>query len=110
VQVLGQEAIVRRILLWLLANGLVLLESLPGLTITCMVTALAGHLDSCMNRVQFTPTCCRRIPAARQSSCKTSKQPPTQVGALHLLFRRTGGVVKWLRHGLSIPPKQTMLC
>ena len=54
-QVLGQEATVRHILLGLLANGHVLLESLPGLAKTRTVKALSRHLDARMSRVQFTP-------------------------------------------------------
>lgn len=54
-QVLGQEATVRHILLGLLANGHVLLESLPGLAKTRTVKALSKHLDARMSRVQFTP-------------------------------------------------------
>lgn len=54
-QVLGQEETVRHILLGLLANGHVLLESLPGLAKTRTVKALSKHLDACMSRVQFTP-------------------------------------------------------
>ncbi|WP_236170611.1 AAA family ATPase [Pseudomonas pseudonitroreducens] len=54
-QVLGQEETVRHILLGLLANGHVLLESLPGLAKTRTVKALSRHLDARMSRVQFTP-------------------------------------------------------
>ncbi|MBD9631544.1 AAA family ATPase [Pseudomonas sp. PDM19] len=54
-QVLGQEETVRHILLGLLANGHVLLESLPGLAKTRTVKTLSQHLDARMSRVQFTP-------------------------------------------------------
>ena len=54
-QVLGQEGTVRLLLLGLLANGHVLLESLPGLAKTRTVKALSRHLDAHMSRVQFTP-------------------------------------------------------
>lgn len=53
--VLGQEMVIRQILLGLLANGHVLLESLPGLAKTRTVKALAQHLDAHMSRIQFTP-------------------------------------------------------
>ena len=53
--VLGQEAVVRQILLALLADGHVLLESLPGLAKTRTVRALARHLHADMSRIQFTP-------------------------------------------------------
>lgn len=53
--VLGQDALVRQILLALLANGHVLLESLPGLAKTRTVRALATRLEAQMSRIQFTP-------------------------------------------------------
>ena len=53
--VLGQEAVIRQILIGLLANGHLLLESLPGLAKTRTVKALARHLDAKMSRIQFTP-------------------------------------------------------
>ncbi|WP_240201621.1 MoxR family ATPase [Pseudomonas sp. PDNC002] len=54
-QVLGQEETVRHIMLGLLANGHVLLESLPGLAKTRTVKALSTNLDARMSRIQFTP-------------------------------------------------------
>ncbi|WP_207888294.1 MoxR family ATPase [Pseudomonas sp. 30_B] len=54
-QVLGQRQGIRHILLGLLANGHVLLESLPGLAKTRTVKALSTHLDARMSRIQFTP-------------------------------------------------------
>ena len=53
--VLGQDEVVRQVLLGLLGNGHVLLESLPGLAKTRTVKALAQHLDARMSRIQFTP-------------------------------------------------------
>ncbi|MFJ4445763.1 AAA family ATPase [Pseudomonas sp. NPDC089422] len=53
--VLGQADTIRHIVLALLANGHVLLESLPGLAKTRTVKALSTHLDAQMRRIQFTP-------------------------------------------------------
>jgi MoxR-like ATPase len=53
--VLGQDAVIRQLLLGLLANGHLLLESLPGLAKTRMVKALSRHLQAKMSRIQFTP-------------------------------------------------------
>ncbi|WP_330115477.1 MoxR family ATPase [Pseudomonas sp. JS3066] len=53
--VLGQAETIRHVLLGLLANGHVLLESLPGLAKTRTVKALATHLEAQMRRIQFTP-------------------------------------------------------
>lgn len=54
-KVLGQADTIRHVLLGLLANGHVLLESLPGLAKTRTVKALATHLEAKMRRIQFTP-------------------------------------------------------
>ncbi|WP_233281624.1 AAA family ATPase [Pseudomonas tructae] len=54
-RVLGQADTIAHIVLALLANGHVLLESLPGLAKTRTVKALATHLDAQMRRIQFTP-------------------------------------------------------
>jgi MoxR-like ATPase len=53
--ILGQEAIVDRLLLGLLANGNLLVEGLPGLAKTRAVKALASNLEAGMNRIQFVP-------------------------------------------------------
>ncbi len=53
--VLGQDQVIRQIIIGLLANGHLLLESLPGLAKTRTVKALAKHLDAKMSRIQFTP-------------------------------------------------------
>ncbi|WP_175201149.1 AAA family ATPase [Achromobacter insolitus] len=53
--VLGQGAVIREVLLGLLADGHLLLESLPGLAKTRTVKTLAQHLAAAMSRIQFTP-------------------------------------------------------
>nr|WP_314580957.1 MoxR family ATPase [uncultured Pseudomonas sp.] len=53
--VLGQSGVIRHLLIGLLADGHVLLESLPGLAKTRLVKSLAKHLDAKMSRIQFTP-------------------------------------------------------
>ena len=53
--VLGQDEVIRQIIIGLLANGHLLLESLPGLAKTRTVKALARHLEAKMSRFQFTP-------------------------------------------------------
>jgi MoxR-like ATPase len=53
--IVGQEAVVRQILIALLADGHVLLESLPGLAKTRTVKAIAARLAATMRRIQFTP-------------------------------------------------------
>ena len=53
--IIGQERIVERLLLGLLANGNLLVEGLPGLAKTRAVKSLARHLDAGLSRIQFTP-------------------------------------------------------
>ena len=53
--VVGQQAVVRQVLIALLADGHVLLESLPGLAKTRTVKAIAARLAATMSRIQFTP-------------------------------------------------------
>jgi MoxR-like ATPase len=51
----GQDALVDRMLIGLLTNGHLLLEGVPGLAKTLTVKALAGCLDADFKRIQFTP-------------------------------------------------------
>ena len=51
----GQEGMVKRLLIGLLANGHILLEGVPGLAKTTAVKALAHALDGQFSRIQFTP-------------------------------------------------------
>ena len=53
--IVGQEALVERLLVGLLANGHVLLEGVPGLAKTLLIRTLAQVLDLKFNRIQFTP-------------------------------------------------------
>ena len=53
--IIGQETMVERLLLGLLANGHILVEGLPGLAKTRAIKSLAKNLDSELSRVQFTP-------------------------------------------------------
>ncbi len=53
--VIGQEAVIDRVLVALLANGHVLVEGLPGLAKTRTIKTLAANLESEFKRIQFTP-------------------------------------------------------
>ncbi len=53
--VIGQEAVVERILIALLADGHVLMEGLPGVAKTRSIKTLSGLIESVFSRVQFTP-------------------------------------------------------
>ena len=53
--VIGQEHIVERMVMGLLANGHLLVEGLPGLAKTRAVRSMAEHIDAHFTRIQFTP-------------------------------------------------------
>jgi len=53
--IVGQEHMVKCLLLGLLTEGHVLLEGLPGLAKTLAVKSLASSLDADFQRIQFTP-------------------------------------------------------
>jgi len=53
--IIGQENIVERLIIGLLANGNLLVEGLPGLAKTRAVRAMANSIDSKFSRIQFTP-------------------------------------------------------
>jgi MoxR-like ATPase len=53
--VVGQDYLVERILVALLANGHLLIEGVPGLAKTTVVKTLAGLIDVHFQRIQFTP-------------------------------------------------------
>ena len=53
--IVGQEQLVDRLLVGLLANGHVLLEGVPGLAKTLSVRTLAAAVQAKFHRIQFTP-------------------------------------------------------
>jgi MoxR-like ATPase len=53
--IVGQEHLVDRLLVGLLANGHVLLEGVPGLAKTMSVRTLAAAIHAQFHRIQFTP-------------------------------------------------------
>ncbi|MBS7704355.1 AAA family ATPase [Chelatococcus asaccharovorans] len=53
--VIGQERVVERLMIALLANGNVLLEGLPGLAKTRAIKSLSQAVESEFSRIQFTP-------------------------------------------------------
>ncbi len=53
--IIGQEKVIERLLIALLADGNVLVEGLPGVAKTRSVKALAKNLDAQFRRIQFTP-------------------------------------------------------
>ena len=54
-RVVGQQAMVERLLIALLTGGHVLLEGVPGLAKTLTVRTLAETVRTTFSRIQFTP-------------------------------------------------------
>ncbi|HYG04785.1 MAG TPA: MoxR family ATPase [Stenotrophomonas sp.] len=54
-RIVGQSALVERLLIALLADGHLLVEGAPGLAKTTAIRALAARLEADFARVQFTP-------------------------------------------------------
>ncbi|PZX48522.1 AAA family ATPase [Algoriphagus chordae] len=53
--IIGQDDLIDRLILVLLADGNMLLEGLPGLAKTRAIKTLASELDCGLSRIQFTP-------------------------------------------------------
>src|SRR5687768_4539355 len=53
--VIGQDAIVNRLVIAILIRGHVLIEGLPGLAKTLLVKTMAAAIDGTFKRIQFTP-------------------------------------------------------
>ena len=51
----GQDQLLERVLIGLLADGHILLEGVPGLAKTLLVTTLAQAINADFSRIQFTP-------------------------------------------------------
>ncbi len=54
-RIIGQEALVRRLLIALLADGHLLVEGAPGLAKTTAIKTLLEGLEADFHRIQFTP-------------------------------------------------------
>nr|MEE4268875.1 AAA family ATPase [Candidatus Krumholzibacteria bacterium] len=53
--IVGQDAVIEEMMIALFAGGHVLLEGVPGLAKTLLISSLARVLDLSFNRIQFTP-------------------------------------------------------
>ena len=53
--IVGQDYMIQRILVGLLADGHILLEGVPGLAKTLTVSTIAKTISASFNRIQFTP-------------------------------------------------------
>ena len=53
--IIGQSALVERLLIALLADGHLLVEGAPGLAKTTAIKELAARIEGDFHRIQFTP-------------------------------------------------------
>jgi MoxR-like ATPase len=53
--IIGQQHLIERLLIALLADGHLLVEGAPGLAKTKAINALANHIEGDFKRIQFTP-------------------------------------------------------
>ena len=53
--IIGQETVIEEMMIALFAGGHVLLEGVPGLAKTLLISSLARVMDLSFNRIQFTP-------------------------------------------------------
>jgi MoxR-like ATPase len=53
--VIGQEHVIDRFIIGLVADGHILVEGLPGLAKTSIVRSIAENIDAVYTRIQFTP-------------------------------------------------------
>lgn len=53
--IIGQKAMIDRLIIGLLSNGHILLEGVPGLAKTLAIKTLAKTINAKFNRIQFTP-------------------------------------------------------
>ena len=51
----GQQSVLRRVLLGFLSGGHILLEGVPGLAKTLLIQTLSEVIDADFSRIQFTP-------------------------------------------------------
>ena len=51
----GQQALVERVLIALLADGHILIEGVPGLAKTLLIKTVAQAIQADFSRIQFTP-------------------------------------------------------
>ncbi len=71
----GQDEMLERVFVCLLAGGHLLIEGVPGLAKTLTIKTVAEVLGGTFQRVQFTPTSCPRTSSVRASTSQASRAP-----------------------------------
>ena len=82
--IVGQDVLLERLLVALLAHGHILVEGVPGLAKTLAVKSLAGAVGGQFHRVQFTPDLVPSPvvePVARLRCPRNRPRPDTAAGA-----------------------------
>src|SRR5215211_4656608 len=80
--IVGQDAMLERLLVALLAGGHVLLEGVPGLAKTLTVKTLASVLGGSFRRIQFTPALAPPDPAGTRVYRPKRGRLETELGPL----------------------------
>jgi MoxR-like ATPase len=88
--VVGQDQVIRELLLALLAGGHVLLEGVPGLGKTLLVRTLSDALSLKFARIQFTPDL---MPADIVGTTIVSEQSDGNVGGSRRIFAFQAGPI-----------------
>lgn len=99
--VIGQDKIISRLLIAILADGHVLIEGVPGLAKTLIVSSLAHSLQARFARIQFTPDL---LPADITGTLiynqKTGEFTPKRGLSLQTLSSQTRSIVRRQRCNL----------
>ena len=77
--IVGQERLIERLIIGLLANGHILIEGVPGLAKTLSVRTLSQAIQAQFQRIQFTPDllpAALRYAASRHSGRLAAKSHP----------------------------------
>ena len=101
--IVGQDAMLERLLVSLLAGGHVLLEGVPGLAKTLTVRTLAAVLGGTYSRIQFTPDL---VPA---DLVGTRVYRPDR-GSFDIELARLSATFCWPTRSTARRPRSSRLC
>ncbi len=109
--VVGQERVIRELLLALFAGGHVLLEGVPGLGKTLLIRTLSDALALKFARIQFTPDL---MPADIVGTTIVTDQPDAGSGeasvSLASSLARSSPISSWPTRLTAPPPKHNQPC
>lgn len=99
----GKKDVARKILMTMLAGGHVLLEDIPGVGKTTLAVAFSNATDLQYKRIQFTPTCCRRILRDFRSFTAKRERWNTSLGPRF-------ATCCWQMKSTALPPARSLRC